>query len=61
MVDDNVLNTVMNRLEKLENALKALVDSVLQEIRLFCKSPNFNKEKALDLLVSLSHALEWGE
>ena len=53
MVDDNAIHIVMDRLEKLENAQKASVESILQEIRLFTKSPNFNKERALDLLVNL--------
>lgn len=43
----------MKRLKVLEDAQKATVDSLLDEIRHFVKSPIFTKDKALDLLLDL--------
>ena len=41
------------RLEALENAQKATIDSVLEQLQLFIQALNFTKERALDYLISL--------
>ncbi|KXJ20995.1 hypothetical protein AC249_AIPGENE14112 [Exaiptasia diaphana] len=47
------LDQVMRRLKALEDAQNRTVDSLLDEIRHFLKSPVFTKDKALDLLLDL--------
>lgn len=47
------MERVLRRLKKLEDAQKATVESCLEEIRHFLKSPLFSKDRALDMLVNL--------
>ena len=62
-------DAVMTRLQRLEDAQKATVDSCLEEFRHLIKLPMFTKDRALDRLLNLKmvakagtaqHFCDWG-